>query len=92
VDLAMPGTSGEEVAWRLRKEFPAAELTLGAQGYQKDWASSHDGLFEHHLLKPVAREHHTAACRPRVIAGKIGCQPPLGLPAYRSLAMPVSAR
>jgi two-component system, chemotaxis family, CheB/CheR fusion protein len=55
VDLAMPSMSGREVAKRLRQQFPPQELRLVAlTGHGT--ASTQDGEFQHHLMKPAEME------------------------------------
>ena len=59
VDLGLPGFDGYEVARRLRAELPPDKLLLVAlsgYGSQEDRQKSQQAGFDHHLVKPVAKD------------------------------------
>ena len=59
VDLGLPGFDGYEVARRLRAELPPDKLLLVAlsgYGSLEDRQKSQQAGFDHHLVKPVAKD------------------------------------
>lgn len=59
VDIGLPGIDGYEVAKRLRTKQPKGDLMLIAltgYGQIKDQMRSKEAGFDHHLVKPVARD------------------------------------
>jgi CheY-like chemotaxis protein len=57
LDVAMPGTSGSELAVQLRHEFDGASLAIVAvTGHGRHNERVRGGPFDQHLLKPVTLE------------------------------------
>jgi signal transduction histidine kinase len=52
-DIGLPDGSGVDVMQRLRGERPIFGIALTGFGMEEDIQRSHDGGFDHHLIKPV---------------------------------------
>ena len=66
IDISMPGIDGYEFARRVRSEPNGLDVTLVAltgYGFPEDRERSRQAGFDHHLVKPVAREALDAILR-----------------------------
>lgn len=52
-DIGLPDGSGIELMQRLKNDHPIFGIALTGFGMEDDFRRSHDGGFNHHLIKPV---------------------------------------
>jgi CheY-like chemotaxis protein len=58
LDIGLPGMNGYEVAQHLRRQYHRNMRLVAITGYgqEEDKRRSHQAGFDHHLVKPIAKE------------------------------------